>query len=156
MKKRMKHFCCWIRIRLPCALLLVALSPAIPASACIVAKPFKVDEVRNAKVVFRGKLTDYQSGSGKFGDAAILTFKVIQTLLGPERDSWTIRWYNSTFGTPRIWRGSANQIVAAQIRVIEGQVSESADVLQESCAPPFLLDDTETNRAKIEAALQDH
>lgn len=142
--------------RFVCAVLLMFGSFPTPTFGCSVFKPFHMNNIQNAEVVFRGELTEYQPGTVKLSRAATLTFKVIQTLRGPERAEWIIGWRNATFGTPTNWRRSTNQIVAAKTRTIEGQVSKSADVLQESCTLPFLFDDTDANRTAVESALKRH
>src|SRR5688572_5745230 len=73
------------------------------AHACTIRIPFDIKHIRQADVVFRGKLIRYERVSAtppwpiKYG---LLTIRVDEVLKGKASGDIQLYWLNSTFGLP--------------------------------------------------------
>src|SRR6478735_1022803 len=77
------------------------------ASACPQVEPFHLEDVRQADVVFKGRLIGYTTpsrGRSNVDDYAILTVHVDETIKGNVRGNIRLYWGNATFGVPKTMR----------------------------------------------------
>ncbi|MCL9999800.1 MAG: hypothetical protein NBV68_10505 [Erythrobacter sp.] len=126
------------------------------AHACSDFRPFAIEDVRHADVVFTGTLARYArvdrnppAVPGPYGQLTIDVAEVIKDSV-PRRVE--LAWFNSTFGIPE-QRPTDIPLVIAAIRVDEDMPGPVWRVLQSPCAPPFLMDDTPRSRADVRKAL---
>jgi hypothetical protein len=120
-----------------------------PAHSCIAYQDFRIESVKNAALVFRGRVIDYEPAIQKW--IAAITFSVVEMYRGDRRPRLRLTWRNSTFELPRTWNQPKELIVAAEPNVPPDVFQEPFGVLQEACSSPFLLNDTAENRMKVRA-----
>jgi hypothetical protein len=123
-----------------------------PAQSCAVFRPFRFEAIKNATLVFKGRVVDYSPRIGKA--PATITFKIIEMYRGDRYDTLKLTWPNETFGTPLTWDHSPEAIVAAIRNPLPPALSkEQFAVFQETCSSAFLLEDTAATREKVRALI---
>lgn len=130
------------------------------AWSCIMARPFRLEAIRNAPIIFSGRVIDYLPRSVTGGPATI-EFEMIEVYRGDRDDTVRLSWSNETFGIPATWPYAPEVIVAAKPNPYRNRTEprmvawakEHLVVFQESCSVPFFLADTPQIRAKVRALI---
>ena len=128
-----------------------ALLLSSPAQSCTVYQNFRLEAIKNASVVFRGRVVDYTVARDPRFRFATIGFKLVELYRGEWSDPLRLAWYNSTFQLPATWHQSPDAIVAAVPNPYPTASNERLAVLQEACSSPFLLEDTPKIRDKVRA-----
>jgi hypothetical protein len=120
-----------------------------PAWSCAAFQDFRIEAIKDATLVFRGRVVDYSPPNKK--RIATIALRIVEMYRGDRRHTLRLSWRNSTFELPRTWDQPKELIVAAEPNVAPDVFQDPFGVLQEACSSPFLLDDTEQNRKKVRA-----
>lgn len=137
--------------------LLAMLACPTAAQACEDLRPFVLEDIRSADAIFTGRLADYTRIDRDPPDAAgpygLLTVDVEGVIKGQVPRRIQLAWHNSTFGISEE-RPTGVPLLVAAFQVDDDMPGPVWRVLQTTCAPPFLLDDTPRNRADVRAVLR--
>lgn len=163
------------------AMMLAAAAGVGPAFACMVYRPLDLRDIRRADVVVEGRLENWTAFTDPeiqriqrealirhFGEdspeparlsdrvhAARFDIVVGRVLRGEARDTLTVWWDPSTFGTPRDVAPARVLIGLRKLPSVSGAPAKfGADpthfiTLRMACSPPFIFDPASENAARI-------
>lgn len=162
------------------ALLILGLLPVDPAAACIVAKSRDMQDIVHADQVVIGRIVNYRiirnetfrrrllgyenlsEQDRKFytsPDTTLMSdfarFDIVpeRIIKGPEKESFDVSWYNSTFGIPATLSDGRYLVALSDMKQTSSPDSESrnhvadnsdaapASVWQAPCASAFIISD---------------
>lgn len=152
-------------------LMALATSAAQPALACVAFAPFEIEDVRQADVVFSGKLVRYEIVSpgrpNTLDDYGLLTVRVDDVLKGNASGEMQLYWWNSTFEIPESI-GHPNALLIAAVHAdrpslpLRGPSATAyptrrpdlLHVMQAPCSSAFILPNSSHNADDIRAILR--
>lgn len=131
------------------AVAVVTMLASQPALACRVTSELNLPDIKNADLVVVGRITEYEVIRDK-GYYARFTVRVEEVLIGDVRQTFTVRWDNSTFGVPNdMDRGpllialrapSTETSASATMPQNPRQNPDIMTVFQAPCSPAFIFE----------------
>jgi hypothetical protein len=138
--------------------------------ACITDLPLRPVDVRQADVVFTGRLLKYERVSpgrpDSLSDYGLITIRVETVMQGQITGDIQLYWWNSTFGVPKEWTRGENLLVAARradrpglplrgpsATVFPSRRPDLPQVLQAPCSSPFIFPSSSENIETMQAVL---
>jgi hypothetical protein len=137
-------------------------------AACLMSVAMDFSDIRQADLVVKSTVIDYEPHKRTPYTPAIITLSVDKTYLGEAQRTLTLAWPNSTFGTPETWQESGRSrdiIVAAMkpgrrlpLRGPSATIRPPArpdlfQVAQAPCAPPFMFEFSVQMEQQVKVAL---
>jgi hypothetical protein len=149
---------------------LIIFVAAPPAHACRASTPLVVEDIRQADLVFTGRLVRYELVSpgrpNSLDEYALLTVRVDTVLKGTASGDVQLYWWNSTFGVPKTMEAAGPVLVAAtsaaakslplrgpSATVFASRRPDLPQILQAPCSSAFILPDSPTAEENVRTIL---